>query len=89
MKPIDQAISESGGVGKLASALGVVQSAVSNWRIRGNVPAEHCAGIEIATNGVVTRRDLRPDDWQKIWPELAQATVHQGQAATQAVAQGV
>jgi DNA-binding transcriptional regulator YdaS (Cro superfamily) len=48
-----------------------VQSAVSNWRGRGNVPTEHCAGIEAATKGIVNRRDLRPDDWQKIWPELA------------------
>lgn len=73
MNPIDKAITEAGGVGKLASSIGVVQSAVSNWRVRGSIPAEHCAGVEAATNGVVTRRELRPDDWQKIWPELAQA----------------
>lgn len=34
------------------------------------VPIEYCAQIEIATNNQVTRKDLRPDDWQKIWPEL-------------------
>jgi DNA-binding transcriptional regulator YdaS (Cro superfamily) len=28
--------------------------------------------IERATNGLVTRRDLRPDDWKAIWPELAE-----------------
>jgi len=28
--------------------------------------------IERATGGVVTRKDLRPDDWWKIWPELAE-----------------
>lgn len=71
MKQIDRAITVAGGVGKLAASIGVVQSAVSNWRVRGNVPPEHCAGIEAATKGIVTRRDLRPDDWQKIWPELA------------------
>jgi len=26
-----------------------------------------------ATNGQVTRRDLRPADWHLIWPELADA----------------
>jgi DNA-binding transcriptional regulator YdaS (Cro superfamily) len=26
--------------------------------------------IERATAGAVTRRDLRPDDWGDIWPEL-------------------
>lgn len=28
--------------------------------------------IELATKGVVTRKDFFPDTWQKIWPELAQ-----------------
>lgn len=26
--------------------------------------------IERNSEGAVTRRDLRPDDWQAIWPEL-------------------
>lgn len=88
MKQLDKAIEIVGGVGKLAAAVGVVQGAVSNWRMRGSaVPVEHCATIEIATNGAVTRRDLRPDDWQKIWPELAAAQPHQAHPATQPVAQ--
>ncbi|MDH4417685.1 MAG: YdaS family helix-turn-helix protein [Acidovorax sp.] len=33
----------------------------------------HCVAIEKATEGAVTRRDLRPDDWHLIWPELADA----------------
>lgn len=28
--------------------------------------------IERATNGTVSRRDLRPKDWGQIWPELSQ-----------------
>lgn len=88
MKQLDKAIEIVGGVGKLAAAVGVVQGAVSNWRMRGSaVPVEHCATIEIATNGAVTRRDLRPDDWQKIWPELAAAQPHQAHPATPPVAQ--
>jgi len=31
---------------------------------------ENCVSIEQATKGLVSRRDLRPDDWQAIWPEL-------------------
>ena len=31
---------------------------------------ELCVAIEQATGGAVTRRDLRPDDWHRIWPEL-------------------
>ncbi|KMW48109.1 helix-turn-helix domain-containing protein [Ralstonia pickettii] len=30
---------------------------------------KNCIGIERATNCVVTRKDLRPDDWQQIWPD--------------------
>lgn len=37
------------------------------------VPIQHCVAIERATNGAVTRRDLRPDDWHLIWPELAES----------------
>lgn len=35
---------------------------------------EYCVAIEKATEGVVTRRDLRPDDWAAIWPELDRRT---------------
>lgn len=34
-------------------------------------PPEHCVTIERHFNGAITRKDLRPDDWQKFWPELA------------------
>ncbi|KMW73678.1 hypothetical protein TI10_05380 [Photorhabdus luminescens subsp. luminescens] len=34
------------------------------------VPPARCFDIENATNGKVTRQDLRPHDWQKIWPEI-------------------
>jgi len=27
--------------------------------------------LEHATGGAVTRQELRPADWQQIWPELA------------------
>ncbi|MNG34582.1 hypothetical protein D3C84_1210990 [compost metagenome] len=35
--------------------------------------AEVAAGIERETGGAVTRQELRPDDWSRIWPELAAA----------------
>lgn len=34
-------------------------------------PPQHCVTLERESNGAVTRQDLRPDDWMKIWPELA------------------
>lgn len=68
MEALTKAIQTAGGVGALASKIGVGQSVVSNWRARGAVPPEHCAAIHGATG--VPRWDLRPDDWHRIWPEL-------------------
>lgn len=48
---------------------------IRQWRYRynGRVPsAENCAGLEIVTGGAVTRQELRPDDWHRIWPELVE-----------------
>lgn len=30
--------------------------------------------IEVATAGAVTRKQLRPTDWERYWPELANKT---------------
>ncbi|MBV7457340.1 helix-turn-helix domain-containing protein [Acidovorax sp. sif1233] len=50
----------------------------------------HCVAIERATSGAVTRRDLRPDDWHLIWPELATAppAADSGAAPETAIAAG-
>ncbi len=34
------------------------------------VPMARCIDIERATGGRVSRRDLRPTDWHRMWPEL-------------------
>lgn len=73
MEALDTAIKAAGGVNRLADRLGVRQSVVSNWRARKSVPPEHCAAIEKAVDGAVTRRELCPDDWHRIWPELVTA----------------
>lgn len=58
----------------MAEACGVSATNVYQWS-RGirPVPVEHCAAIEAATLGAITRQELRPDDWAYIWPELAVA----------------
>lgn len=71
----------------IAQALGVTPPVVSDWVTgKKGVPLERCVQIERATNGEVRRQDLRPDDWQDIWPELAQAPANIAQAATENVA---
>lgn len=66
---IDRACQAADGLSKLAAAIGQSMQTVSNWRVRG-VPIVHCADVERISGGTVTRRDLRPDDWWRIWPEL-------------------
>ena len=60
-----------GGNAPLARALGVSPQAVGQWlRDQRTVPPERCVQIETLTEGKVTRRDLRPGDWWRLWPEL-------------------
>lgn len=56
----------------LARSIGVSPALLYQWRVGLRpVTIGRCLDIERATAGQVTRRDLRPDDWQRIWPELA------------------
>ncbi|ARP86279.1 transcriptional regulator [Bordetella genomosp. 9] len=70
---IDQYLESSGLTqAAFAGALGVTQSVVWQWLSgRRPVPVERCADIERVTSGAVSRKDLRPSDWHRIWPELA------------------
>lgn len=56
---LDEAIAKAGGVGALATRIGVAASAPSMWKTRGRVPAEHCPSIERETG--VRCEQLRPD----------------------------
>ncbi|TKI02412.1 transcriptional regulator [Martelella alba] len=59
---------------KLATVLGVSSSFLSQMASgRCAISPARCVEIENATNGVVGRKDLRPEDWAKIWPELEAA----------------
>lgn len=75
MNQIQVACKSVGGQASLARAIGVSPAVVNQW-VSGvrPVPVERCVAIERATHSAVTRRDLRPDDWHLIWPELSQAT---------------
>ena len=53
------------------------------------IPAEHCKAIVAFTAGEVTCQEMRPNDWQKYWPELDQAGVSIAPPASEPAAQGV
>ncbi len=61
-----------GAITALAKQIGAPTPDVSRW-VSGErpVPVGRCVAIEAATSGVVTRKDLKPSDWPRFWPELA------------------
>lgn len=64
---------ERGGVSKLAEEIGVSASFLSQMAAGSSaISPARCVLIETATKQAVTRRDLRPDDWASIWPELVE-----------------
>lgn len=77
-KPIHKAIKILGLTG-LARAVGVKPPTVSQWADgRRPIPICRCVSIEQVTKGVVTRQELRPDDWQLIWPDLVKKSKRAG-----------
>ena len=69
-----RAVDHHKGQAKLARALGYEDVRnIAPW-VRGErpFPPQQCVAIEQSTEGAVTRKDLRPDDWHLIWPELAE-----------------
>ena len=66
--------------------VGVSQPIVSGWASGDLVSEKRAVQIERATEGAVTRKDLRPNDWAEIWPELAGTSATACVCATQSVA---
>jgi DNA-binding transcriptional regulator YdaS (Cro superfamily) len=65
---------ERGRARRLARAVGAHESDVSDWANRKRpIPLHFGVPIERATDGAVTRREMFPDRWQTVWPELAAA----------------
>lgn len=58
---LDRAIQAANGPSGLARALRVKPNVVGMWRVRNSVPGGWVLAIERATNGRVTRHELRPD----------------------------
>ena len=75
MNLADYFASERGAQSRLADLMGIPAPMLSQWASGARpIPLERCTPIELATQGKVTRKDLRPDDWAVIWPELVTYT---------------
>lgn len=61
-----------GALRALARQIDAHEPDVSRWASGERpIPLRYAALIERATGGAVTRQDMFPEDWQRIWPELA------------------
>ncbi len=72
MNRFGEAIKEV-GLTEAAKRIGESPQCVANWVARGSVPVNKCAIVEEALEGRVSKLDLRPHDWQQIWPDAAAA----------------
>jgi DNA-binding transcriptional regulator YdaS (Cro superfamily) len=68
-------IDKLGGPAAVAKMLGIKPPSVVGWRAHG-IPADKLIRLAPVCEkmGIASRRELRPDDWQQIWPELAEAS---------------
>lgn len=73
---------DRGNATKLAAALEIPLSYLSQMATGDrSVSPEKALSIERATDGKVTRQELRPADFWKIWPDLADLTPDSKQVA--------
>ncbi len=72
---LERAITQVGGVAALARAINVTPQAVSQWD---RVPAERALAVEKATDGKISRHDLRPD----LYPSIQDASADSAPAVT-------
>lgn len=62
-----------GLMAKLCREIGAHAPDVSRWASGSRpIPIEYAAPIEKATQGAVTRKEMFPDKWETIWPELVE-----------------
>ncbi|WP_313632524.1 transcriptional regulator [Massilia timonae] len=66
-------IDKLGGPTAVAKLLNVKPPSVHAWKT-GGIPADKLIRLAptLEKAGIATRQELRPDDWQQIWPELAE-----------------
>ena len=58
MKSATEIFALCGGVARVAEACGVSPQAVSNWKLRGAIPAWHLRTLHALSNGHISYEDL-------------------------------
>jgi DNA-binding transcriptional regulator YdaS (Cro superfamily) len=55
---------------RCGTTIGYLRKAISTNEL---LNPKLCVNIERESGGFVTRKELHPDDWQEVWPELIDA----------------
>jgi hypothetical protein len=89
MMNVIKLIDDLGGTSAVAELCGVRAPSVSGWKETGRIPDDKLIRLApiAESRGVSTRKELFPDDWQDIWPELAMAQAEPAQAAIKKIAE--
>lgn len=68
-----QFVNALGGTADVALLAKVRPSSVSEWKSRDRIPPDKLIRLApvAEARGLATRKELFPDDWHLIWPELA------------------
>lgn len=69
----DQLIELLGGTTEVAKALGIKPPSVSGWKLS-RIPDDKLIRLAVIaeSRGVASRKELFPDTWQQLWPELSE-----------------
>jgi hypothetical protein len=71
-----QIIDLLGGVGKVSFLCNISHAAVCQWKKNGIPHAQFvflAATLERESHGLITRKDIFPNSWHIIWPELQES----------------
>ena len=72
MQPIDL-IKKLGGTFAVAELASVKPPSVSEWKTNNRIPDDKLIRLApiAEARGIATRKELFPNDWHEIWPEIA------------------
>lgn len=68
----NELIEKLGGTCAVADFVGIRPPSVSEWKTAKSIPDNHLIRLAVLAEerGIATRKEIFPNDWQSIWPEL-------------------